>query len=51
MKKNITFLLCQLLTICTFGKISETAQDYSPLLSRTFFSGGTGLMSTAEDYL
>ncbi len=33
------------------GKILETAQEYSHLLTRTYFSGGTGLMSTGPDYM
>ncbi len=33
------------------GKILESALKYSHLLTRTYFSGGTGLMSTGPDYM
>lgn len=48
---NKTGRLARMYSLDGNGKIRETAQDYSHLLTRTYFSGGTGLMSTARDYM
>jgi CubicO group peptidase (beta-lactamase class C family) len=48
---NKTGRLARMYQLDANGKISEMAQDYSHLLSRTYISGGTGLMSTARDYM
>ena len=48
---NKTGRLARMYGLDENGKIRETAQDYSHLLNRNYFSGGTGLMSTGPDYI
>lgn len=48
---NKTGRLARMYSLDGNGKIRETARDYTHLLTRTYFSGGTGLISTARDYM
>ena len=48
---NKTGRLARMYALDENGKKLETALKYSHLLTSTYFSGGTGLMSTGPDYM